>query len=134
MYKKYWPIIFILISVILLGVTRWLYPERSVTYTGPQGWLDAGFSLGLLGVVLLLSGLLGWQLLTFINLSPTSTCQKSIFALPINIMWGFLIWQEIPTWLTITGAFLTIFSGMYVLYREGKEKPIQVVYSPESTG
>jgi len=39
-------------------------------------------------------------------------------ALPINIMWGFLLWHEIPTWLTLAGAFLTLGSGLYVLYRE----------------
>lgn len=37
--------------------------------------------------------------------------------LPIDIMWGFLIWGEVPTWLTWIGAALTIASGMYVLVR-----------------
>ena len=41
-------------------------------------------------------------------------------SLPINVMWGFVIWQEIPTLMTLAGAFLTLFSGMYVLYRERK--------------
>jgi drug/metabolite transporter (DMT)-like permease len=41
-------------------------------------------------------------------------------ALPIDIMWGFLIWGEVPTWMTWAGAFLTIFSGVYVLVRERK--------------
>ena len=39
-------------------------------------------------------------------------------SLPINVMWGFVIWHEIPTLTTWAGAFLTLFSGMYVLYRE----------------
>lgn len=41
--------------------------------------------------------------------------------LPINVMWDILLWQKVPTWMTWAGAFLTIFSGMYVLYRERKE-------------
>lgn len=41
-------------------------------------------------------------------------------ALPIDAMWGFLIWGEVPTWLTWGGAALTIVSGLYVLYRERK--------------
>jgi drug/metabolite transporter (DMT)-like permease len=41
-------------------------------------------------------------------------------ALPIDVMWGFLIWGEAPTWLTWTGAFLTIASGVYILQRERK--------------
>lgn len=55
-----------------------------------------------------------------------SVAQASVIApfeyvsLPINIMWGFLIWQEIPTVMTLAGAFLTLSSGLYVLYRERK--------------
>jgi drug/metabolite transporter (DMT)-like permease len=55
-----------------------------------------------------------------------SVSQASVIApfeylsLPINIMWGLLIWQEIPTLMTLAGAFLTLLSGLYVLYRERK--------------
>jgi len=41
-------------------------------------------------------------------------------SLPINVMWGLVIWHEVPTWMTLTGALLTLSSGMYVLYRERK--------------
>ena len=67
-----------------------------------------------------------------------STAQASVVApfeyasLPINIMWGLIIWQEIPTLMTLAGAFLTLFSGMYILYREGRERPMKVEYSTES--
>jgi drug/metabolite transporter (DMT)-like permease len=39
-------------------------------------------------------------------------------SLPINVMWGLIFWQEIPTWMTLAGALLTLSSGMYILYRE----------------
>jgi drug/metabolite transporter (DMT)-like permease len=55
-------------------------------------------------------------------------------SLPINIMWGFLIWQEVPTLATLAGAALTLFSGLYVLYREQREQPAEVEYSVESPG
>lgn len=42
-------------------------------------------------------------------------------ALPIDAMWGFLIWGEVPTWMTWAGAGLTIASGVYILYRERNE-------------
>jgi drug/metabolite transporter (DMT)-like permease len=45
-------------------------------------------------------------------------------SLPINIMWGFLIWHDLPTWMTLAGAVLTLSSGMYVLYREQRERPV----------
>ena len=43
-------------------------------------------------------------------------------SLPINILWGFLIWGEIPTWMTLAGAILTLSSGLYVLYREREKR------------
>jgi drug/metabolite transporter (DMT)-like permease len=39
-------------------------------------------------------------------------------SLPINIMWGYLLWQEFPTVLTLAGALLTVLSGIYILNRE----------------
>ena len=39
-------------------------------------------------------------------------------SLPINVMWGFLIWRDVPTLTTLSGASLTLLSGMYILYRE----------------
>ncbi len=53
-----------------------------------------------------------------------STAQASMVAsfeyvsLPISVMWGFLIWHEIPTWTTWVGAGLTLAGGLYILYRE----------------
>ena len=46
-------------------------------------------------------------------------------ALPIHITWGFLLWNEIPTWLTLVGAFLTLGSGLYILYRERQERLVK---------
>ena len=45
-------------------------------------------------------------------------------ALPIHIMWGFVLWHEVPTWVTLAGASLTLPSGLYVLYRERRERPV----------
>jgi drug/metabolite transporter (DMT)-like permease len=39
-------------------------------------------------------------------------------SLPINVMWGLILWHEIPAWTTWAGAFLTLSSGLYILYRE----------------
>lgn len=72
----------------------------------------------------------GWM---FFLAKAYSAAKASVLApfeyvsLPINILWGFLIWQEIPTWMTIAGAVLTLSSGLYILYRERslktKEQP-----------
>jgi drug/metabolite transporter (DMT)-like permease len=47
-------------------------------------------------------------------------------ALPINVMWGFIIWQELPNLATWAGAFLTLSSGAYILYRDQKERMEEV--------
>ena len=46
-------------------------------------------------------------------------------ALPISVLWGFVIWRELPTWTTWVGAALTLASGLYILYRERKERAMQ---------
>ena len=57
-----------------------------------------------------------------------SLAQASVVApfeytpLLLNAMWGFVIWHEVPTLTTWIGAFLTLFSGLYILYREQKER------------
>lgn len=38
--------------------------------------------------------------------------------LPINVMWGYLLWHEVPDATIWIGALLTISSGLYILYRE----------------
>ena len=77
--------------------------------------------------LLIISGLgLIWAGWMYLMSRAYSLAQTSVVApfeyisLPINIMWGFLIWREIPTWLTLVGAFLTLLSGLYVIYREQK--------------
>jgi S-adenosylmethionine uptake transporter len=41
-------------------------------------------------------------------------------SLPISVMWGFAIWHEIPTLMTVAGAGLTLLGGLYILYRKQK--------------
>jgi len=49
-------------------------------------------------------------------------------SLIINVIWDILIWHEIPTWITWAGALLTIFSGLYILYREQTQQSVADVY------
>jgi drug/metabolite transporter (DMT)-like permease len=85
-----------------------------------RAWsMPALFDLAIMGGLGLIWA--GWM---FFLSRAYSVAQASVIApfeyisLPINIMWGYLIWQEIPTWMTLAGASLTLVSGLYVLYRE----------------
>lgn len=44
--------------------------------------------------------------------------------LPINVLWGYLLWAEVPTWATWAGASLTLASGLYILHRERQERGV----------
>jgi drug/metabolite transporter (DMT)-like permease len=69
------------------------------------------------------------------SLTPASVVAPFEYvALPINVMWDVVIWQKIPTLMTLAGAFLTLFSGMYILYRERRERPVKVEHSNASSG
>ncbi len=39
-------------------------------------------------------------------------------ALLINVLWGLALWGEVPTWMTVLGAGLTVLSGLYLLFEK----------------
>ena len=43
-------------------------------------------------------------------------------ALPISVMWGLVLWREVPGLMTWVGAALTVLSGLYILFRERPAK------------
>ncbi len=75
-----------------------------------------GFIMGGLGLVWA-----GWTyfMACAYSLAPASVIAPfEYLALPINILWGLLLWHEIPTWATLGGALLTLFAGLCILYRD----------------
>jgi drug/metabolite transporter (DMT)-like permease len=74
------------------------------------------------GVVMAGLGLV-WAAGMYFNARAYSLAQASAVApfeyvsLLISVMWGFLLWQEVPTLTTWLGAGLTLLSGLYLLYR-----------------
>ena len=42
--------------------------------------------------------------------------------LPISTLWGFLLWRQFPTWITLAGAGLTLASSLYALYHGQEER------------
>jgi drug/metabolite transporter (DMT)-like permease len=63
------------------------------------------------------------------SLAPASVVAPFEYApLLFNVMWGFLLWREVPTLITLAGAFLTVFSGIYILYREQVTTRVELEY------
>lgn len=79
------------------------------------------------GIIMCGLGLV-WAGWTYCMARAYSLAQASMAApfeylsLPINILWGFALWREIPTWLTLAGAGLTLLSGMFILYLNRKAR------------
>ena len=78
---------------------------------------------------LIMSGLgLVWASGMYLVARAYSSALASVVApfeyvtLPINVMWGFVLWHELPAAMTWAGALLTLSSGLYILYREQKER------------
>jgi S-adenosylmethionine uptake transporter len=65
-----------------------------------------------------------WAAGMYFNARAYSQAPASVVApfeyvtLLISVMWGFLLWQEVPTLTTGVGAGLTLLSGLYLLYQD----------------
>jgi drug/metabolite transporter (DMT)-like permease len=75
------------------------------------------------GIVMCSLGLV-WAGWTYFMARAYSLARASVAApfeylsLPLNVMWGFVLWREIPTLWTWAGAGLTLLSGLFIMYRE----------------
>lgn len=91
-----------------------------------------------IGDLVIMGGLgLVWAVGTYLIARAYSASQVSVAApfeyvtLPISVIWGFLLWQEVPTLTTWLGAVLTVGSGLYILQRERKKQSQTVKLSTE---
>jgi hypothetical protein len=64
---------------------RLLFPERPLPYVGPRAVLDAGFALGLLGLVLLIAASLGWKALRWLGIQELTQLEQALFALALGM-------------------------------------------------
>ena len=107
--------------VILVGEMPGAHPSIAFLF---RSWampsLLDGIIMGGLGLV--------WAGWTYFMARAYSLAQASVAApfeylsLPINLMWGLLIFQETPTGMMLVGASLTLLSGMYILYLDRKAR------------
>jgi drug/metabolite transporter (DMT)-like permease len=133
-------------SLVYLVAALVLAPLPVIVGEMPDAHLSIAFLIRAWSIPTLLdwiimSGLgLVWAGWMYFMSRAYSVAQASVIApfeyvsLPINVMWGFVIWQETPTLMTVAGAFLTLSSGLYILYREQRKRPVEVEYSYESPG
>lgn len=105
------------------------------------GFLLRAWTMPTLVDWIIMSGLgLVWAGGMYFMARAYSAAQASVVApfeyasLPINMVWGFAIWHEVPTVLTLTGAFLTLLCGLYILLnQERAEQPSKLEHSSETS-
>lgn len=72
---------------ILLGVIRWLFPERGLDETEPKAIWDAIFAVGVLGVLFVLGRGLGFKVLRWLKLRQLTPTEQILFAILLG--WGW---------------------------------------------
>lgn len=85
----------------------------------PWVW-PAGADLFLLAICGLIAGTGFYCLGQAYRLGPVSVIAPFEYSsLPWAILWGYLIWADLPSWLTLLGVALVVGSGLYIIHREG---------------
>jgi len=117
-------------SLIYLGLALVLTPFTTLAKNFPNAhpsieFLIRAWRLPTLTDLAIMLGLaLLWGGWMYCLSRAYSLAQASVLApfeyvsLPINILWGLLIWGEVPKLMTLAGALLTLLSGLYVLFKE----------------
>ena len=135
------PIIFCLgLSYVAIAIRQlsstepvWLisfYFSLSITllsfFTIPQGWVMPNFNhLILLSLIGIFGGVANLWLSQSYKYSEVSLVTPlKYLALVFAIIFGYLIWDEIPTIKTLVGAFLVIISTLIIFRREIYKKKI----------
>ena len=95
-----------------LGVIRYWFPERPADYVGPRAFLDAGFALGLLALVLIVAAGLGRIVLRALKVQSLTISERLLFSLVIGLgivaygvlalgLVGLLRWWSVGAWLMV---------------------------------
>ena len=127
---SYYSSIVYLVAAIVLSPLAILIGDAPTAHPSIAFLLRAWTMPTLLDLVIMAGLGLVWVGGMYFIARAYSAAQPSVIApfeyisLPINVIWGLLIWHEVPTWLTWIGALLTIGSGLYILYRD-RTQPIE---------
>lgn len=121
-------VLFVVILALLLIAVRWLLPGLPANYAGPLAIVEPVFALGLLALLLLLAGSLGWKALHWLALTNLSGLEQAVMTLPLGLgmvaygvlalgLAGFLRPVAIFIWLLAVGVWThkewsTLVSGL----------------------
>ena len=114
---------FSLLSVVLSGLTL------------PWNWVTPGpFDAALLVLIGLLGGVGQIALTHAYRLAPVSAVAPFDYvSLLWGVLFGWLLWGDLPAWATLAGAIIVAASGLYILHREA-HRPVPRAMPPTGDG
>ena len=81
-----------------------------------------------------LGSAIGFIMLTaaYRNLEPSFAAPFEYCLLGYNLLWGLLLFRQVPDALTLVGIVIIVSSGLFVLYREGERRQslVQRLFRP----
>ena len=129
-------LVYVVIATILTPILIAVGPIPNASSS--IAFLFHAWSLPTLLDVIVMFGLgLIWAVGIYFTTRAYSLALASVVApfeymtLPINTIWGFLIWHDFPALATWIGAFITLASSLYTLYQGKKENSESAAESTE---
>ncbi|MCA9881592.1 MAG: DMT family transporter [Anaerolineae bacterium] len=126
--QAYYSSLVYLVAAIILNPLAYFVPEMGDVHPSLAFLLRAWNPPTLIDVLVMFGLGFVWAGGMYFIARAYSTAPASVVApfeyvsLPINVVWGFLFFQEIPLPATWIGAALTIGSGLYILRRDQQIK------------
>ncbi len=108
----------------LIGDGRFAsFEHPSIAFLVRAWTVPSAFDLALMSICGAIAAIGFFCLAQGYRIAPASTVAPFEFvAMPLAMLWGLLIWAEVPSPTTIVGVLLIVGSGLYVLNREAVRK------------
>ncbi len=127
---------------LIIGALFWaIFGEGWAVDHAPQGlevllkaWVWPTRTDVLIMVGIGLGSAIGFIMLTaaYRNLEPSFAAPFEYCLLGYNLLWGLLLFRQVPDALTLVGMAIIVSSGLFVLYREGERRQslVQRLFRP----
>ena len=127
---------------LIIGALFWaIFGEGWAVDHAPEGlevllkaWVWPTRADVLIMVGIGLGSAIGFIMLTaaYRNLEPSFAAPFEYCLLGYNLLWGLLLFRQVPDALTLVGIAIIVSSGLFVLYREGERRPslVQRLFRP----
>ena len=127
---------------LIIGALFWaIFGEGWAVDHAPEGlevllkawvWPTRADVLIMIGIGL--GSAIGFIMLTaaYRNLEPSFAAPFEYCLLGYNLLWGLLLFRQVPDALTLVGIAIIVSSGLFVLYREGERRQslVQRLFRP----